>query len=143
MINIVKYLLEGMAVALATAILSRGKTSGGELFLMAISSMAVFLVLDLYAPVTAAGARQGAGFGLGFKMVGMNASLPQAGGAQHDMCGGGLLAALQTAGDVSEVLPKGPTRIPAKITRCGALLAGFNEDAVAYNEDNLNKLATI
>ncbi len=133
MINIVKYLLEGLAVALATAILSRGKTSGGEIFLMAISSMAVFLVLDLYAPLTASGARQGAGFGIGFKMVGTDVSLPQVGGAQHDMCGGGLLAALQTAGDVSAISLKGPTRIPTKITRCGALLAGYNEDAAAYN----------
>jgi hypothetical protein len=141
--SILKYLLEGIAVALATGILSRGKTSAGEVFLMAISSMAVFLVLDLYAPLTAAGARQGAGFGLGFKMVGMSGGAEQmAGAGEPDMCGGGLLEALQTAGAVSDiVIPSGPARIPAKITRCGALLAGYNEDAEAYNVAKIDNIA--
>ncbi len=142
--SILKYLLEGIAVALATGILSRGKTSAGEVFLMAISSMAVFLVLDFYAPLTAAGARQGAGFGLGFKMVGMGGGAEQmAGAGEPDMCGGGLLEALQTAGAVSDIVipPSGPARIPAKITRCGALLAGYNEDAVAYNQPTIDNIA--
>jgi len=142
--SILKYLLEGLAVALAVGILSRGKTSAGEVFLMSISAMAVFLLLDLYAPLTAAGARHGAGFGLGFKMVGMGGAA-QAGGAP-DMCGGGLLEALQTAGAVSDVkvasASSGPVRIPAKITKCGALLAGYNEDAAAYNEGDLRSSLT-
>ena len=154
MINVVKYALEGLAVALATNIISHGKTSFGEVFLMAISAMSVFLLLDVFAPLTAAGARHGAGFGLGLQMVGVGGApaVPvQAGGATPqaapDMCGGsGLLQALQTAGGPVDQPPAtAPVSSPYKMVSCdygaGVLLAGFNENADGYNVDKINNLA--
>ncbi len=147
MINVVKYALEGLAVALATNIISHGKTSFGEVFLMAISAMSVFLLLDVFAPLTAVGARHGAGFGLGLQMVGVGgapAAPVQAGGAaEPDMCGGGsgLLEALQTAGGPVEQVPANPYKMVSSDYGAGVLLAGFNEHADGYNADKINNLA--
>jgi hypothetical protein len=154
MINVIKYILEGLAVAMATTIISHGKTSVGEVFLLTISATAVFILLDMFAPLTAAGARHGAGFGLGFKLVGGEGE--QKGGAP-DMCGGGgLVQALQTAGGyqvaggyqtggAAAVEQKAPFNVPYKIVSsdygAGVLVAGFNENADGYNADKLAELA--
>lgn len=146
----VKYALEGLAVAMAVAIVARGKTSLGESLLLALSAMAVFLVLDMYAPLTSAGTRQGAGFGLGLKLVGFGGAAEEQTGGSHDMCGGspapdGLVAALQHAGaEEAEAVHRPSPNTPYKLVtgQYGtSLQAGFNENAQGYNEEDLDKLA--
>ena len=134
MINIVKYVLEGLAVGLAINIMSHGKTSFSELFLIAITSMAVFLLLDVFYPLRAS------------LMIGggsMEEEMQTAG--EPDMCGGGLLQALQTAGSVEPIVEKPAVQIPYKMIStdygAGVLVAGFNEHADGYNADKLDNLA--
>lgn len=66
----VKYLLEGLAVAAAAYYIPQKKTSLREVAMIALAAAATFAVLDLFAPGVASGARQGAGFGIGANHVG-------------------------------------------------------------------------
>jgi hypothetical protein len=68
--QVVKYLLEGIAVAVAGYYLTGKKTSFSEITSLGLVAAIVFLILDMFAPSIAAGARQGSGFGIGFGMVG-------------------------------------------------------------------------
>lgn len=68
-VRIVKYVVEGAAVAIAAYFVSRGKLPGQEIGMIALTAAAVFAILDLYSPAVAMGVRQGAGFGLGFQVV--------------------------------------------------------------------------
>lgn len=150
--NIVKYLLEGLAVAMATSIVSKGKMSAKETVMLALSAAAVFLILDLYAPFTAQGARHGSGFGLGFNMV---TGVPLAGGSLHEnmtgggdpnMCGGGASPELDSGFKTEQVnianINDRPYRLVA--SQYGrALTAGFNQNAEAYNEEALNTMSAL
>ena len=68
--SLVKYLLEGVAVAAAAFYIPRKKTALKDVALIALTAAAVFAVLDMFAPSVALGARQGSGFGIGMTMVG-------------------------------------------------------------------------
>ena len=70
--SLVKYLLEGIAVAAAAFYIPRKKTDLKEVAMIALTAAAVFAVLDMFAPSVALGARQGSGFGVGLTMVGGN-----------------------------------------------------------------------
>lgn len=67
--KLVKYALEGIAVALAAYYFS-GKLKINEIGMISLTAMATFAVLDVYAPGISGGARQGAGFGIGAGLVG-------------------------------------------------------------------------
>ena len=67
--SLVKYLLEGLAVAVVAFYLPK-KTSLKEVALIALTASVVFAVLDMFAPSIALSARQGSGFGIGMNMVG-------------------------------------------------------------------------
>ena len=69
--NLVKYLLEGLAVALAAYYIPRRNVSIQEIGMIALTAAATFAVLDQFSPVVAAGARQGSGFGIGLRTVGL------------------------------------------------------------------------
>lgn len=68
--SLMKYFLEGMAVALAAYYIPRGKVSLQEVVMIALTAGLTFLVLDMWAPSIGSGARMGAGLGIGFKQVG-------------------------------------------------------------------------
>lgn len=68
--SLVKFLLEGLAVAAAAFYIPRRKADLREIAMIALTAAAVFAVLDQFAPAVAAGTRQGAGFGIGANMVG-------------------------------------------------------------------------
>jgi hypothetical protein len=67
---VIKYLLEGAAVAVAAFYIPQRKVDLQEIALIAVTAAAVFMVLDFFAPSVSVGARQGTGFGIGYKMVG-------------------------------------------------------------------------
>ncbi len=71
--SLVKYLLEGAAVAAAAFYIPRKQTNLQEVAMIALTAAAVFAVLDQFAPAVSSGARQGAGFGVGYTMVGGDA----------------------------------------------------------------------
>jgi hypothetical protein len=68
--NLVKIVLEGLAVALAAYYIPQRKTSLVEVLCIGLTAAAIFSLLDLFSPSIAAGARQGAGFGVGLNSVG-------------------------------------------------------------------------
>ncbi len=68
--RIVKYLVEGLAVAVAAIIIPQKKLPMGEVASLALLAAVVFAVLDFMAPTVGVTARQGAGFGIGAKLVG-------------------------------------------------------------------------
>src|SRR3990167_4340119 len=68
--NLIKYLLEGLAVAVAAFYIPRRKADLQEIAMIGLTAAAVFLVLDSFSPAVAAGARQGSGFGIGLQTVG-------------------------------------------------------------------------
>ena len=68
--SLVKYLLEGAAVAAAAYYIPKKTSNLKEVAIIALTAAAVFAVLDMYAPLVLAGARHGAGFGIGYNLVG-------------------------------------------------------------------------
>jgi ABC-type Co2+ transport system permease subunit len=69
--RLVKYLVEGLAVGLAAQLIARkGSLKVEEVVLLGLVAAAVFAILDLFAPSVGYTARQGAGFGVGARLVG-------------------------------------------------------------------------
>ena len=66
----IKYLLEGIAVAVAAYFIPIKKVEITEIIFIALSAAATFAVLDIFAPKVGDGARKGAGFGIGANVVG-------------------------------------------------------------------------
>jgi hypothetical protein len=66
----IKYLLEGIAVAVAAYFIPKKKVNLTEIMFIALSAAATFAILDVFAPSVGEGARKGAGFGIGANTVG-------------------------------------------------------------------------
>lgn len=67
--KLIKYVLEGAAVAAAAYYIPRRNIDLNEVAMIALTAAAVFAVLDHFAPSVAAGARQGSGFGIGYNIA--------------------------------------------------------------------------
>jgi ABC-type Co2+ transport system permease subunit len=68
--RVIKYLLEGLAVAVAMIIIPRRVPQLEEIISVSVVAALVFAILDLLSPSVGLTARQGAGFGLGANLVG-------------------------------------------------------------------------
>lgn len=68
--RLIKYLIEGGAVALAAYFIPRRPMELPDIAKLAVTAAAVFAILDLFAPTIALSARQGTGFGIGATQVG-------------------------------------------------------------------------
>jgi hypothetical protein len=66
----VKYLIEGLAIAVAAIFIPRRSLPMDEVITLALVAAGVFAILDSFAPSIGVTARSGAGYGLGFKLVG-------------------------------------------------------------------------
>tara|TARA_B100001287_G_C22325864_1_gene363892 strand:- start:181 stop:444 length:264 start_codon:yes stop_codon:yes gene_type:complete len=66
----VKYLVEGLMVALAAYAIPKRSLNMDEVALIALTAAATFTILDTYLPSMAVSARSGAGFGIGANLVG-------------------------------------------------------------------------
>jgi ABC-type Co2+ transport system permease subunit len=66
----IKYLIEGMAVAVAAFYIPKRKMNVQEIVMIAVTAAASLAVLDLLAPSVGGYARHGAGFGIGSALVG-------------------------------------------------------------------------
>ena len=66
----IKYLVEGLMVAVAAFIIPKKALILEEIVLLALTAAATFAILDTYIPSMAVSARSGAGFGLGANLVG-------------------------------------------------------------------------
>ncbi len=68
--RLLKYLVEGLVVAIAASTIPKKKLDIQEVGVIALSAAATFALLDLFAPTISYAARQGAGFGVGANLVG-------------------------------------------------------------------------
>lgn len=68
--RVIKYLVEGLMVALAAYAIPKRSLRLDEVALIALTAAATFAILDTYVPALAVGARSGAGAGIGFNLVG-------------------------------------------------------------------------
>lgn len=68
--RLIKYALEGLAVAIAAYMLPGKVLKLSEIGMIALVALATFAILDVYAPSVGASARSGAGFGIGANLVG-------------------------------------------------------------------------
>ena len=66
----VKYLVEGVMVALAAYTIPKRSLNLDEVLLIALTAAATFSILDTYVPSMAVSALSGAGFGIGANLVG-------------------------------------------------------------------------
>lgn len=69
----IKYLLEGLAVAIVAYMIPGKVLKLSEIGMIAVTALATFAILDIYAPSVGASARTGAGFGVGAGLVGFPA----------------------------------------------------------------------
>ena len=68
--RLVKYLVEGAAVAAAVYYIPKRSLDWEEIVTIAITAAATFCVLDVVTPSIAGAARQGTGFGIGANLAG-------------------------------------------------------------------------
>ena len=68
--RIVKYVVEGIMVAIAAYAIPKHSMKLDEVMLIALTAAATFSILDTYVPSMSVAARSGAGFGIGGNLVG-------------------------------------------------------------------------
>lgn len=70
--NLLKYFLEGLAVALAAFYIPKRDMDMREVGMIAVTAGLTFLILDMFAPSVGTGARLGTGFGIGSNTAGFS-----------------------------------------------------------------------
>lgn len=71
--RVIKYLIEGLVVAAAAILIPRKALPMDEVATLGVLAAVVFALLDAVSPSMGVTSRQGAGLGLGFKLVGFPA----------------------------------------------------------------------
>jgi len=67
--RIIKYLVEGLMVAIACYAIPKRSLNIEEICIIALTAAATFSILDTYIPSMGVTARSGAGFGIGANLV--------------------------------------------------------------------------
>jgi ABC-type Co2+ transport system permease subunit len=73
--RVIKYLVEGLMVAIACYAIPKQSLQLEEIGLLALVAAATFSILDTYIPTMGVNARTGAGFGIGANLVGFPGGL--------------------------------------------------------------------
>jgi ABC-type Co2+ transport system permease subunit len=73
--RVIKYLVEGLMVAIAAYAIPKRSLNIEEICLIALTAAATFAILDTYIPAMGSTARSGAGFGIGANLVGFPGGL--------------------------------------------------------------------
>lgn len=73
--RIIKYLVEGLMVSIASYAIPKVSLKPDEILLIALTAAATFSILDTYIPTMGSSARTGAGFGIGANLVGFPTGL--------------------------------------------------------------------
>jgi hypothetical protein len=67
--RIVKYLVEGLVVAIVAFSIPKKQLNVEEIVVIALAATMTFSILDVFVPVMGQTARTGAGFGIGANLV--------------------------------------------------------------------------
>lgn len=73
--RIIKYLVEGLMVAIAAYAIPKQSLKMEEIVLLSLTAAATFSILDTYIPSMGVSVRTGAGAGIGFNLVGFPGGL--------------------------------------------------------------------
>jgi ABC-type Co2+ transport system permease subunit len=73
--RLIKYLVEGLMVAIAAFAIPKRSLNLEEIAFIALTAAATFSILDTYIPSMGVTARSGAGFGIGANLVGFPGGL--------------------------------------------------------------------
>jgi hypothetical protein len=68
--RVVKYILEGLVVAIASMVLPKHKVDIEAVIAIALVAASTFAILDLFSPEVGLATRAGAGLGIGANLVG-------------------------------------------------------------------------
>ena len=68
--RVVKYILEGLVVAIASMVLPRQKVDLEAVIAIALVAASTFAILDMFSPDVGMASRAGAGLGIGVGLVG-------------------------------------------------------------------------
>lgn len=68
--RLIKYALEGFAVALAAKYIPNQKLNMQEVVMLGLTAACVFAILDIFAPSVAMASRSGAGLAIGMNTIG-------------------------------------------------------------------------
>ena len=69
--RIVKYLVEGIIIAVICYVIPKKSLNMEEVTVIAISASAIFAILDTFMPSVSASAKQGLGFAIGANFSGL------------------------------------------------------------------------
>lgn len=75
--NLVKYLIQGIAVTVAAYVIPQRKTDYREAMVIAMVIALIFFTVDIFTDDVAKGLRFGAGFGIGLTLVSQSPIIPQ------------------------------------------------------------------
>jgi ABC-type Co2+ transport system permease subunit len=67
--RIIKYLVEGLVVAIVAVLVPKKALNVEEIVIIALTAAATFSILDVFIPSMGSSVRQGAGLGVGFNLV--------------------------------------------------------------------------
>lgn len=73
--RIIKYLVQGLMVALVAYAIPKQSLKLEEISLISLTAAATFCILDTYLPAMSVAAHTGAGFGIGANLVGFPGGL--------------------------------------------------------------------
>ena len=65
----IKYVIEGLVVAIAACAIPKGRLNTEEIVIIGLTAAATFAVLDVFVPAMGSSARNGAGLGIGLNLV--------------------------------------------------------------------------
>lgn len=65
----IKYLVEGLVVAIVAVLVPKKALNIEEIVIIALTAAATFSILDVFIPSIAASTRQGVGLGIGFNLA--------------------------------------------------------------------------
>jgi hypothetical protein len=74
--NLILYIIEGLAVAIAAYVIPNRRTKANEVAVIALIASLSFFILDVFSESVATGSRLGAGFGIGYNLVNTAGALP-------------------------------------------------------------------
>ncbi len=67
--SVFRYLLEGLAIAIAAFVIPSRKTDPFAVLIAAVASALALLLLDLFSPKAGEAGRLGAGFSVGYNLI--------------------------------------------------------------------------
>jgi len=67
--NIIKYIIEGLAVTIAAYFIPRRKTQIQEILIIGLMSSLTFIILDVFSEDVGKGVKLGMGFGIGTNLI--------------------------------------------------------------------------